>query len=141
MKIELAVTIVNSEEAFNKSLNIPNFNNLLEKFQYENEYIDILKINILMVYTEGEYESFKDWYKLKKPKYQQESRVLVIETFLKNDALKIFENANRNLESEILSNLVLKTISETIFPAKLKLFDKERFKTDVEEFFKEEGII
>lgn len=141
MKLHIDVPITNDEVVFKKSLEIPKYNNILETFQFYNEYIEVFRIDILMVYTEGKYESFSDWYKLREPKYVLKGKTLIIETFLTNSLLNTFVNANHNDDYKILSNLILETIADVELPKKVKDFDKEKFKMNVENFFKKEGII
>ena len=141
MKIEVTVPIVNDEKVFNKSLEISKYNNLIELFSYENEYINTLRIDILMVYDEGEYESYNGWYKLRKPKYIESDKKLIIETFLKNKELDIYVELDDKNSFRILSNIVLNLIEGSELPKKLKNINKGQFKADIEQFFKEQDLI
>lgn len=139
--IELTVPIVNNEKVFNKSLEISCYNEILARYSGASELINLFRIDVLMVYTEGEYESYKDWYKLKKPKYIESKKSFVVEVFLQNEQLNKFINSTKEDGFKILSNLIIDTIESCILPKKVKDFDKERFKADVEEFFREQHLI
>lgn len=144
MKIKITAPIVNSEKAFNKSLDLSNFNdNILSKFLNTNSYINNFEIGILMVYTEDEnFENYGSWYKLKKIKYDEENKFLYYEFFLKNDELTHFINSSDEESNKILAKKILESLENLDkLPKKVKDFDKERFKQDIKHFFKEHDLL
>lgn len=141
MKLQINIAITNDEIVFKKSLELSKYNCILEKFEFNNNDIELLEIDILMVYTEGKYESFKDWYKLNEPKYILKSKTLKIETFLKNTLLDNFVKADLKEDYKLLSRLILNTVLEVKLPMKVKNLDKEKLELELNTFFKKEGII
>ncbi|MEA9414292.1 hypothetical protein [Flavobacterium sp. PL02] len=143
MKLEISVPIVNDEKAFNKSLFITTFNDILSGFHFEYNLINKLEIGILMVYTEGDnFEGYDDWYKLKKLKYKDFDKTLYYEFFLKNDRLNEFILADDDESKKILADEILNSFFNLDkLPKKIINFDKERFKSDLKSFFVEQKLL
>ena len=92
---------------------------------------------------------YEDWFKIRKPKYKDVDKIRLLDGSLK-ESYGVFsydiklnfetfintteEESKRLLASEILTSLP----NLDALPKKVKDFDKERFRTDIEQFFKEQ---
>jgi len=129
-----------------------NLQSLLKNKSYGTD-IETFLIGFLAVKTKPGYE---DWYKEKKPRYvdyKQSKNRITGETMevVKNYGYDIkfdyelydeFVNSTDEESKKLLARAILKSfIHLEKLPKKVKDFDKEKFKMDVENFFKEEGII
>ncbi|TLX23342.1 hypothetical protein FE904_22370 [Chryseobacterium indologenes] len=146
-------TDTNSNE---KSDIVQNISNNLEELLKNKSYgsdIETFLIGFLCVKTKSGYE---DWYKENKPKYIDYKKT---KNRLTGEVMEIvkkygydikfdyelydeFVNASDEDSKSIFVKKLLESFSHLDkLPKKVQDFDKERFKTDVEDFFKEKGVI
>lgn len=139
-----------------KSHLIQDISNDIQEILKEKNYgddIETFLIGFLGVKTKIGYE---DWYKEKKPKYvdykQTKNRFTgemmeIIKEYgydikFDNELYDEFVNGTDEESKNLLARKILESFAHfDKLPKKIKDFDKEKFKVDVEEFFKEQKII
>lgn len=95
---------------------------------------------------------YEDWFKVRKPRYQAISKVKLLDGSVKQQKgvftydikldFEAFVSATDEESKRILALEILKSLSNLdALPKKVKDFDKEQFKTDIEQFFKSEKLI
>jgi len=146
---DVTVTTLKSNIVYELSKEVNAF--FLSKSYGEN--VKTIEIGFLMVLERPGYE---DWYKpklltytdYKKTKHKLTGEVIEIEKTLKyeikfNDEQLInFTGGNDILSREILAAEILNSLSNLDkLPKKVKDFDKEKFRADMEQFFKEQKIM
>ncbi|WP_294201001.1 hypothetical protein [uncultured Chryseobacterium sp.] len=99
---------------------------------------------------------YEDWYKARKPKYVENK---TLENFITKETIKInnqltiefkidykeyddFIDSTDEESKRILAKKILESLEDLDkLPKKVKDFDKERFKEDMEHFFKEQNLL
>ncbi len=123
-------------------------NKLTEYFANRNYGNDVIRILIGMICVAPEFEWFST---IRKPRYKfyrkyKRDGIELIEdrdfTFdLKLD-YESFKNQSDEENNKMLTSEILKSLSNLDkLPKKVKNFDKEKFKNDVEDFFKEQNLL
>lgn len=144
-------------EAKSKSSLIINLSEDLKTFFSEKHYGEgVLNffIGCICIKTKPGYE---EWYKIRKPRYkaltiikdvgQVGNNVEIKNSFsidikIDNGLYDTFISSLDVESSRILASEILKSLSYLdALPKKIKDFDKERFKSDMEKFFKESSLL
>lgn len=155
MKFELRVNEIDSE-AYVKMPIVKSFSNEIGKYfknrNYGNDLKSIIIIPIIVKHIVG----FEEWYKVRKPKFIErkdlQNRItgkriiiekeFIIETRLNNEEYNTFISSTDEDIKKLLAREILSSLSNLdALPKKVKDFDKERFKADMHEFFKEKNLI
>lgn len=154
--MEFAIIQYTDTKSYLKSNLVQEVSNNLQSLLKNKTYgtdIETFLIGFLAVKTKPGYE---DWYKEKKPKYvdykQSKNRITgetmeVVKNYgydikFDNELYDEFVNGTDEESKKLLAREILKSfIHLDKLPKKVKDFDKKKFKMDVENFFKEEGII
>lgn len=95
---------------------------------------------------------YEDWFKVRKPRYQAISKVKMLDGNIKEQRgvftydvkldFETFVSATEEGSRKILAIEILNSLFNLdALPKKVKDFDKERFKEDIEQFFKSEKLI
>jgi hypothetical protein len=139
-----------------KSHLVQDISNNLQDFLKNKNYgedIEVFLIGFLGVKTKPGYE---DWYKEKKPRYvdykQSKNRITgEMMEVIKNYSYDIkfdyelydeFVDGTDEESRKLLAKKILESFEHLDkLPKKVKDFDKEKFKADVEKFFKEQGLL
>jgi len=149
--MEFGLTQEIDAEAESKSVLINSLSSLLESYFSNKEYgkgIEHFLIGIICVRSRPGYE---DWFKVRKPKYKAvdkikmpDGRVNELHGVYSYDIKLDFErfvNSSNNESEKLLASEILNSLSHLdALPKKVKDFDEERFKSDLQEFFQERGI-
>lgn len=124
------------------------FNELEMNFSKKNYGKGLLQIIIEIVCLSPEFEEF---FPLRKPKYIELKEYVTEGVNIKEEklftySLKIdfilFKNQTIQANKHLLALEILKSLSNLdALPKKVKDFDKERFKADIEAFFKEQNLL
>lgn len=124
------------------------FNELEMNFSKKNYGKGLLQIIIEIVCLSPEFEEF---FPLRKPKYIELKEYVTEGINIKDEklftySLKIdfilFKNQTIQANKHLLALEILKSLSNLdALPKKVKDFDKERFKADMEAFFKEQNLL
>lgn len=124
------------------------FNELEMNFSKKNYGKGLLQIIIEIVCLSPEFEEF---FPLRKPKYIELKEYVTEGVNIKEEklftySLKIdfilFKNQTIQANKHLLALEILKSLSNLdALPKKVKDFDKERFKADMEAFFKEQNLL
>lgn len=136
-------------EAESKSVLINSLSSLLKSYFSNKEYgkgIEHFFIGVICVKYRPGYE---DWFKVRKPKYKvvdkikmPDGRVNELQGVYSYDIKLDFErfvNSSDDESEKLLASEILNSLSHLdALPKKVKDFDKERFKADMEAFFKEQ---
>lgn len=97
-------------------------------------------------------EGYEEWFKIRKPKYKEIEKIKLLDNSIKEfkgafsyDIKLNFDVFVKNTDVEnkkMLATEILNSLSNLdALPKKIKDFDKERFKEDIEQFFKSEKLI
>lgn len=151
MKFGLAVE---TDLALNYKANIVDaLSQEIENYFLDKEYgPDIKDIAIGVIILNPLQPGFEDFFKVRKPKYTRGPKVLnydgilfTLEKTLEYDIkpdIESFKKASDNEARKILAEAILQSLNQLDdMKKKLKNFDFERFQFDLEQFFKERGII
>ncbi|MFV0530969.1 MAG: Imm44 family immunity protein [Flavobacteriales bacterium] len=95
-------------------------------------------------------EGYQEWFKIRKPKYKEIEKIKLLDNSIKEfkgafsyDIKLNFDVFVKNTDVEnkkLLATEILNSLSNLeALPKKVKDFDKERFKTDMEAFFKDQN--
>ena len=124
------------------------FNELEMNFSEKDYGKGLLQIIIEIVCLSPEFEQF---YPLRKPKYIELKEHITDGINIKEEKLftyslkidfTLFKNQTRQANKRILSLEILKSLSSLdALPKKVKDFDKEKFKSDMEQFFRAQNLI
>ncbi len=124
------------------------FNELEMNFSKKNYGKGLLQIIIEIVCLSPEFEEF---FPLRKPKYIELKEYVTEGINIKDEklftySLKIdfilFKNQTIQANKHLLALEILKSLSNLdALPKKVKDFDKERFRADMEAFFKEQNLL
>lgn len=121
-------------------------------YDYGKDVKSIVIITILVKTRKG----YEEWYKIRKPKFishkiienpsiglrKEINKEFVTETRYDNELYDTFLKATDKVSKEILAQELLKSLSNLdALPKKVKDFDKERFRADMEAFFKEQNLL
>lgn len=154
--MEFAITKELDIKSYEKSTLIQEVSDDLGSYLKNRNYgddIEVFLIGFVGVKTKPGYE---DWYKERKPRYvdykQSKNRLtgLVMETIKEysydikfdNELYDKFVNSSDEDSKKLLVEKILESFEHLDkLPKKVKDFDKEKFKTDVEEFFREQGLV
>lgn len=154
--MEFAITKELDIKSYEKSTLIQEVSDDLGSYLKNRNYgddIGVFLIGFVGVKTKPGYE---DWYKERKPRYvdykQSKNRLtgLVMETIKEysydikfdNELYDKFVNSSDEDSKKLLVEKILESFLHLDkLPKKVKDFDKEKFKTDVEKFFREQGLI
>jgi hypothetical protein len=126
-------------------------NNYFANYNYDS---DVKKVDIgfLLVLERPGYEV---WYKPKKPKYVEYQNktnlageeIIIEKTFsyeirFSDEQLYKFTGGDDSLSKKVMAIEILKSLSKLDeMPKKVKNFDKAKFKSDIEQFFKEQNLL
>ena len=146
-KMEFGLALNTSTLETTKVNAIIDLSNMLRDYLSKRSYggsIDYLAIGIVIV--EPEYESF---FKMKRPKYYSDKKSITLDGITveleKTLEYSVKINYNKFVQAtyprEIVALEILLSLDELKLPGKVKDFDKERFKNDLEFFFTESGVI
>jgi len=139
-------------EAESKSVLINSLSGLLKSYFSNKEYgkdIEHYFIGIICVRYRPGYE---DWFRIRKPKYKAVDKIkmpdgkyLQLHGVYSYDIKLDFErfvNSSEKESKKLLASEILNSLSYLdALPKKVKDFDKERFKSDMEQFFKSENLL
>lgn len=139
-------------EASKKSNLITFLSESLGIFLFDADYgsdIQYFFIGCICVMTRPSYE---DWFKIRKPRYQTINKIKLLDGSLKEQKgvftydIKLnfddFVFASDKDSNRILALEILKSLSNLdALPKKVKDFDKTRFKSDIEQFFKDNDLL
>ncbi len=154
MNFEIVVNELD-EEISDKLPLVKELSTLTNKFYSDKFYgngLKSLRLILILIKTKQGYE---EWFKARKPKYTEHN---VLETFsgqkieinkefaieyrIDNDIYDSFFKATDEKSKKILATEILNSLSNLeALPKKVKDFDKEQFKEDMEQFFKSEKLI
>lgn len=154
MKFEIVVNELD-EEMKNKLSLIKDFSLFINNFSSNNFYSDDLKSIRLIIILIKTQKGYEEWFKVRKPKFITHkiietftgdkieiNKEFVIETRIDNEDYDNFLQATDEESKRVLALEILKSLSYLdALPKKVKDFDKERFKLDIEQFFKTEKLI
>lgn len=154
--MEFGITQEVDNKSGDKSYLVQKISDNLENFLKNRSYgedVETFLIGFVAIKTKPGYE---EWYKERKPKYIDyrltKSRLtgLPLET-IKQYSYDIkfdyelydeFVNGTEEESSKLLARKILDSFSHLDkLPKKIKDFDKEKFKSDVEEFFKSNNLL
>jgi len=154
--MEFAITKELDIKSYEKSTLIQEVSDDLGSYLKNRNYgddIGVFLIGFVGVKTKPGYE---DWYKERKPRYVDYKQIknrltgLVMETIKEysydikfdNELYDKFVNSSDEDSKKLLVEKILESFLHLDkLPKKVKDFDKEKFKTDVEKFFREQGLI
>ncbi|WP_417266376.1 Imm44 family immunity protein [Brumimicrobium sp.] len=97
-------------------------------------------------------EGYEEWFKIRKPKYKELVKIKLLDNSIKelkgvfsydiNLNFDVFVN-NTDIENKkLLASEILNSLSNLDnLPKRVKDFDKEKFKSDLEFFFKDQNLI
>jgi hypothetical protein len=144
-------------EAQKKSVLINDLSETLKMFflsRYYGEGILNFYIGCICIKTKPGYE---EWYKIRKPRYKNLTLIkdvgrvgnnveiknsFSIDMKIDNEEYNNFISSSDIESKRILASEILKSLSNLdALPKRVKDFDKEQFKADMEKFFKEQGLI
>jgi hypothetical protein len=150
-EISLSETVRKNVEKVVGELN-DRMNTYIEKQDYGNSILEYEVILYVLNMPEGYEHLFKNF----KPKYTEYKTLTNSHTGEKLEINKLF-NYSIKIEGELYSKFTTSTDKESqrilaseilksltnldVLPKKVKGFDKERFKADIEQFFKEQDLI
>ena len=97
-------------------------------------------------------EGFEEWFKIRKPKYKEIEKIKLLDNSIKEFKgtfsydIKLnfdeFVSATETESRRILAQEILNSLSNLdALPKKVKDFDKEKFKSDIEQLFKEHDLV
>jgi len=124
-------------------------NNLKDYFSNKNYGTELNLFLIGVICVKPEFESF---FKVRKPRYKAVDRIKLLDgnvtelTGVYGYDIKLnfeeFVSATETESKKILAQEILNSLSNLDkLPKKVKDFDKERFKSDMEQFFKSENLL
>ena len=132
------------------------FTKLLTPYLNKRDYgKDVLSYKMICICVKTK-PGYEDWYKVRRPKYIENQTIivdftgekieinneLVHEIKIDNEEYDFFVSSGKEEGYKFLAYKILRSISELKkLPGKIKDFDKERFKSDLEGFFKEKGLV
>lgn len=134
---------------------IKEFSTFIAKFLSDKDYgngLKSLRLIFILIKTKKGYEA---WFKTRKPKFTEHKiletfsgkkieidKEFVIESRIDNESYDNFLKATETESRKILAHEILNSLSNLdVLPKKVKDFDKERFKADMEAFFKDQKLI
>lgn len=139
-------------EAKEKSLIILFLSDKLSEYLNKRDYgrgVQNFFIGCICVKPRGGYE---EWFKIRKPKYKELVKIKLLDNSIKE--LKGVFSYDINLNFDVFVNntdienkkLLASEILNSLFnldnlPKRVKDFDKEKFKSDLEFFFKDQNLI
>ncbi len=144
-RMKFAITVELSEDLADKSVLIYDLSANLEKFFSDRDYgNDLKEVMIGLIAVAPQFEWFST---VRKSKYTFNRRHTINEVEIVEDRIfsfyfKIdyedFKNQSNDQSNKMLSRELLKSlINLDSLPKKVKDFDKERFRKDMKDFFKE----
>lgn len=154
MEFKIIINELDSEMLSKLSL-IKKFSIFVEKFFSDKNYGDDLKSLRLIFILIKNREGYEEWFKARKPKYTEHkvlgtfsgkkieiNKEFAIESRVDSDNYDNFLKATDEESRKILAQEILNSLSNLdALPKKVKDFDKEQFKADIEQFFKSEKLI
>lgn len=151
--MKFGITLEIDTEAEQKSNLIYAMSEALETYLNSKVYgTDILNyfIGFICIKTKLGYE---DWYKIRRPKYKEIEKIKSTKGTLieikgvfshdikiDNEEYDKFISVSDKESRKILESKILTSIAELKLPKKVKDFDKERFRQDLEDYFKEQEL-
>ena len=150
--MKFGISLESDTEARSKSMIIRTMSNSLEEYLNNRDYgegIQTFYIGCICIRTVPGYE---EWYKIRKPRYKEllkfktlDNKIAEIKCYFGYDIKMDYEpflKATDEGSRKMLAQEILKSLSNfDKLPKKVKDFDKERFKADIEQFFRELDLI
>ncbi len=151
-KMNFGITQEIDAEASAKSNIIISFSESLEDFLANKDYGNDIRNFFIGCICVMERPGYEDWFKVRKPRYQTISKVKLLDGSIREQNgvftydikldFDMFVSATEEESKRILALEILNSLSNLdALPKKVKNFDKERFKSDIEAFFKSEKLI
>lgn len=150
------ITVEIDVESEHKSKIIRELSDDLETFFSSKNYGEDIQNYLLGCICIRTKKGYEDWYKIRKPKYTDYKKTKnkltgedyeIIKTYendfkLDNEIYEEFVSSTDEESKKILAHEILNSLSNlNSLPKKVNNFDRERFKTDLKTFFKEQNLI
>jgi len=154
MNFEIVINELDEEMSIKLPV-IKEYSTFIAKFLSDKDYgngLESLRLIFILIKTKKGYE---EWFRTRKPKFTEHNiletfsgekieiiKEFAIESRIDNDSYDNFLMATETESRKILAQEILNSLSNLdALPKKVKDFDKEKFKSDVEQFFKEHDLV